>query len=170
MHLEREGFLELQPNRGFFVTSLSQEQAVELYPLLGLLEAHALHLTGLPEPPRAAQLAELNEALLAHEDAHPDTFSINSKWHTLLTSGCPNGFLLKMLASMRRKVYRYEWACSDSNVDRVRDQVENHDEILAHLESGDMPEATAALRRHWATDLDTLLPFLFVGEPAPLQV
>lgn len=156
MHLEREGFLELKPNRGFFVAPLSGEEAAELYPILGLLEAHALSLIGPPNSPRLAQLAELNDRLLANEDMPPETFSINVEWHTVLTSGCPNRLLLKMLASVRRKVYRYEWAYAGPDEDRVRDSVEGHDAILTCLESGDLDGATDALRRHWATDLESL--------------
>lgn len=161
MHLEREGFLELQPNRGFFIAPLSGEEAAELYPILGLLEAHALSLIGLPNSPRVAQLAELNDRLLANEDTPAETFSINVEWHTVLTSGCPNRLLLKMLASVRRKVYRYEWAHAAPDGDRVRDSVEDHDAILTCLESGDLSGATDALRRHWDTDLESLTSALF---------
>ena len=157
MHLEREGFLELEPNRGFFVAPLSRAEAEELYPILALLEAHALELTGRPEEPRAARLAELNEQLLVHEDTPEEAFSINVKWHTVLTSGCPNRLLLRLLASVRRKVYRYEWAYSAPGGNRIRDSVESHDSVLSALESGNMAGALDALRHHWVADLEALL-------------
>jgi DNA-binding GntR family transcriptional regulator len=157
MHLEREGFLELQPNRGFFVAGLSPGEARELYPILALLESHALELTGPPEDSRVTQLSELNERLLAHESAPQEAFSVNVEWHTVLTSGCPNRLLLKMLASVRRKVYRYEWAYFAPGGDRVRNSVEHHDSILSTLESGDMAAAVQALGSHWSSDLNALL-------------
>jgi DNA-binding GntR family transcriptional regulator len=158
MHLEREGFLELQPNRGFFVAPLSTEEAAELYPLVSLLESHALDLTGIPDTSRARRLAELNEQLLSHEHDPEEAFSLNVEWHTVLTSGCPNRLLLKLLASVRRKVYRYEWAFFAPGGDQVRDAVEGHDAVLTALESGDMATALNALRQHWNTDLETLIP------------
>jgi DNA-binding GntR family transcriptional regulator len=157
MHLEREGFLELQPNRGFLVAPLSREEAQELYPILALLESRALELTGPPEPSRAAQLAEVNERLLVSGPTRDEVFSTNVEWHAVLTSGCPNRTLLRMLARLRRKVYRYEWAHFASGGDSLRTAVEYHDAILSALRSGDMLAASGALHRHWSADLERLI-------------
>jgi DNA-binding GntR family transcriptional regulator len=156
MHLEREGFLELQPNRGFFVAPLSPGEASDLYPVLALLECHALELIGVPEEPRTAQLASLNERLLSHEHDPEEAFSLNMKWHGVLTSGCQNRVLLKLLASVRRKVYRYEWAYPGSG-GRIPESVELHDAVLSALEARDMALAVQTLRAHWTADLKTLI-------------
>ena len=160
MHLEREGFIELQPNRGFFVAQLSIGEARELYPILGFLESHALELTGAPEPTRTEHLAGLNDQLLSRENAPEGAFSLNVEWHTVLTSGCPNGLLLKMLTQVRRKVYRYEWAYLSPGGERVRDSVEFHDVILTALETGDIAGAVEALQHHWNADLEALIPVM----------
>jgi len=157
MHLEREDFLELEPNRGFLVAPLSREEASEIYPMVALLEGHALRLTGPPDPGRAGHLGDINDRLLSHASDHEDGFTLNAEWHTVLTSGCPNRHLLKMLASIRRKVYRYEWAHAGGGRDAVENAVAHHDRILAALARGSMEDALRLVDEHWMQDLAVLV-------------
>ena len=156
MHLEREDFLELQPNRGFFVTPLSLEEASEIYPVVALLEGHALRLTGPPDAARAGHLGDINDRLLSAASDPERAFTLHTEWHTVLTSGCPNRHLLKMLASIRRKVYRYEWAHSASGPGPVEETVTHHDRILGALARADMEAALELLQQHWRRELAEL--------------
>jgi len=160
MHLEREGFLELVPNRGFSVAGLTMDEASEIYPLLALLEGHALRLTGPPDPARAGHLGDINDRLLSAAGDRERAFTLNVEWHTVLTSGCPNRHLLKMLASIRRKVYRYEWAHAASGRGAIEEAVARQDRILGALARHEMENALELLRDHWRRELRELGPSL----------
>lgn len=157
MHLEREGFLKLEPNRGFFVAPLSAEEARELYPILAMMECEALRLGGLPGTARIEYLGSVNERLAEAAADSERAFQLNAEWHTILTSGCPNRTLLKMLAGVRRKMYRYEWA-SLPQAARIEAAAEQHAAIAFALEQGDADGAGRDLQEHWQTELDALLP------------
>jgi DNA-binding GntR family transcriptional regulator len=158
MHLEREGFLRLEPNRGFFVAPLSTEEARELYPILAMIEAEALRLGGIPGSGRMAHLEDVDNQLAECHDDPEGAFHLNAEWHTVLTSGCPNRTLLKMLAGVRRKVYRYEWAHFARSGPRVEASPTLHQAILTALEDRGIDQAIRELHRHWLADLGTLLP------------
>jgi len=148
------------PNRGFSVAGLTMDEASEIYPLLALLEGHALRLTGPPDPARAGHLGDINDRLLSAAGDRERAFTLNVEWHTVLTSGCPNRHLLKMLASIRRKVYRYEWAHAASGRGAIEEAVARQDRILGALARHEMENALELLRDHWRRELRELGPSL----------
>src|SRR5215213_8157418 len=68
LRLEREGFLEVDVGRGFFVKPLSAGEVREVYPILWTLEVMALRTAAPPSRARVADLARINAELA--EAAH----------------------------------------------------------------------------------------------------
>lgn len=158
VRLEQEGFLVLEPNRGFFVSSLSAGEANELYPILSSLEQLALRLA----PPEGEEVEELRRRNSDYATTPPDdlerTVAANFEWHEALLSGCTNERLMSLIRTIRDQVYRYELAFFSPGEARLAKSVKLHLAILEALDRGDVDEACARLDAHWAADLDSLAP------------
>lgn len=157
LQLQREGFLTLEENRGFFVPELTEREARELYPILHALEDLALATTGRPSREHLDRLEELNERLGESDDPQ-EAISLNFAWHRLLTGRCANRELARLLDRYRMRVYRYEHAYYAPGAARIEYSVELHREILAAMRAGDVGHARAILERHWIGDYSLHLP------------
>ncbi|MFW6079010.1 MAG: GntR family transcriptional regulator [Gemmatimonadota bacterium] len=157
LQLQREGFLTLEENRGFFVRPLTEREARELYPILHALEDLALATAGRASRARIERLEALNDRLAASRDA-AEAIALNFAWHRQLTSPCANRELARLLDRYRMRVYRYEHAYYGPGEERVAYSVELHREILTALRAGDVRKARAVLERHWIGDYSLYLP------------
>ncbi len=156
--LEQDGFLVSRPNRGFFVATLSREEARELYPILAALEGLAVRLAP-PGPKELEALRRLNAGLAEVDPERPDAaVRANFRWHEALVAGYESRRLTTMLETLRRQVYRYEISFFSPGAERLEKSVGLHRSIMEALEDGDLPAATRRIEEHWQTDLDSLAP------------
>lgn len=163
--LEQDGFLVSRPNHGFFVASLSGDEAGELYPILAALEGLAVRLAP-PGPDELAGLQRLNRELGEVDPEHPDAaVRANFRWHEALVAGCDNRRLTRMLETIRRQVYRYEISFFSPGAERLEKSLELHRAILGSLERGDLADAALKIDEHWRADLDSLAPDVARAEP-----
>ncbi|HEX8907537.1 MAG TPA: GntR family transcriptional regulator, partial [Longimicrobiaceae bacterium] len=97
LRLEREGFLEVDVGRGFFVKPLSAREMREVYPIVWALEVLALR--SLPPLPRStlAELDRINQELAEAGDDPERRIDLDVAWHAALVGGCPNQLLLQMI-------------------------------------------------------------------------
>jgi DNA-binding GntR family transcriptional regulator len=155
--LHREGLVVSRPHRGFFVADLSAGEARELYECLALLESDALELAEVPDEERLDELELLNDRL---ELARTGSVAIdlNTEWHRLLLTACPNRHLLELVEGVRTKVRRYEFAFFAPGPERIAMSARLHRRILDALAAGDLSTARRGLVTHWFTDLDELAP------------
>ncbi|HEX9563697.1 MAG TPA: GntR family transcriptional regulator [Gemmatimonadaceae bacterium] len=155
--LARDGFLGGEPGRGYVVTPLTQAEASELYPILGVLEAAALRLGELGDADLTA-LEHLN-AQLATAGSDPDhAIAANFAWHEQLITTCPNTRLVAMVRALWLQVRRYEYAFFAPGESRVHRSVGLHDGILSALRARDVSRAAELMEAHWMTDLTNLIP------------
>lgn len=157
LQLQREGFLTLKENRGFFVPELTESEARELYPILHALEDLALARAGRPSRARLERLEALNNRLAASADPR-EAIALNLTWHRILTAGCANRELTRLLDRYRMRIYRYERAYYEPGEARIAYSVELHREILEALRAGDVRKARVVLERHWIGDFSLYLP------------
>ena len=102
--LASEGFLERIAHRGFRVPEESINDLLELYPILGTLEA----LAGRGSFPRLdeADIVELHEinrdyAAAADGENHRAGIDLNDRFHHMLSRRAENGHLESMLDDLR---------------------------------------------------------------------
>lgn len=157
LQLQREGFLTLEDNRGFFVVGLTELEARELYPILHALEDLALVSGGRPSRGQLAELDSLNGRLEATRDPE-DAIALNFAWHRTLTAASTNRELGTLLERYRMRVYRYERSYYEPGAARIAYSVALHREIHQALSAGDLRRARSVLKRHWVGDYSLYLP------------
>lgn len=157
--LEREGLLRSEPGKGHFVEPLTRCDAEELYHLLAGLETLAVVELGSVEAERRGRLETLNERLATESDDPGGALALNARWHEMLADASGNRKLKRMLRTLRQQVYRYEYRFF-SEAGGLGKSVEYHDAIVEALKAGDHEAVSRAIRRHWLTDLDRILPRL----------
>jgi DNA-binding GntR family transcriptional regulator len=156
LRLTREGLVESDPNRGFFVAPLSRKEVSETYPLVWTLECLAL---GSCPPPSAPQVQALRQINAEMADADADALrrqELDLRWHQTLVEPCGNQRLLDLLASLKQIVRRYECVYMQDPA-LVRRSVRDHNEILAALVKKRPKLAGRLLQRNWRAGMESIL-------------
>lgn len=157
LQLQRDGFLRLEDNRGFFVAKLTESEARELYPILHALEDLALVSGGRPSRDQLAELEHVN-GRLEHTEDPEDAIALNFAWHRTLTAAASNRELDVLLERYRMRVYRYERSYYEPGEARIAYSAALHREIHEALSAGDVRRARSVLERHWVGDHSLYLP------------
>lgn len=165
LRLEREGFLEVDVGRGFFVKALSPRELREVYPIVWTLELLALRTSPLPGRARVAELDRINGELATAGDDPERRTDLDVAWHRALLDGCGNQRLLEMIAAQKAVIRRYEYAYMQ-NAGLIPVSTRTHDDIARSLENGDVEGAAVLLEGNWKITLDELLPWLESAHPA----
>jgi DNA-binding GntR family transcriptional regulator len=146
--LEAEGLLRVEAQRGFFVAGLSVEEAGELYPLIGALEAFAVE-TG--RPGAVPGLDDINKRFRAAKGA-AQAVERDREWHEALMSRCGCLRTAAILQGLRTAAGRYE--CRFFAGQKViAESARQHDEIAAAVRGGQHARAGALLRQNWEEGL-----------------
>jgi DNA-binding GntR family transcriptional regulator len=105
--LEGEGFVQIRPHRGAVVAPLSEEEIVEMFEIVRLLEVHAL---GLSVPRLRDRELEQAALLLDELDRTSDLAAWASKnweFHALLYGAAERPRLLELVKALRANSQRY---------------------------------------------------------------
>lgn len=162
LRMEREGFLEVDVGRGFFVKALSAGEVAEVYPILWTLEVLALRTSPPPGRATVAELDRVNAELAQAGDDPERRIDLDVAWHRTLLEGCPNARLLEMIAGLKSVIRRYEYAWMQ-NAGRVPVSTRTHDDIARALQRGDVEAAVPLLESNWRITMEELLPWLEGG-------
>lgn len=162
LRLEREGFLEADVGRGFFVKPLAAREVCEVYPVVGALEVLALRSSTPPDAERQAALESLNATLEGEGDPER-RIEIDAQWHRTLLETCGNAYLLSTIDAMKRVIRRYEYAYMLQS-GWIPFSARTHEQILALVAAGDVDGAAALLEEHWRFGVETLGPWLEASE------
>lgn len=159
VRLEREGFLEADPGRGFFVKPLSAGEVRDVYPVLWTLETMALRACPTPSGPLLAELERIN-AEMREDDAQAERrIELDTRWHRVLLERCGNRYLLDTVASTKAMIRRYEYAyMQDAGLIPV--STRTHEQIAHAAAEGRVDDATAALVENWRFGMEAVLEWL----------
>jgi DNA-binding GntR family transcriptional regulator len=158
LRLEREGFLEADIGRGFFVKPLSVREVREAYPVIWTLEVLALRGTGAPTPERRAEMARINAALEGEDDPER-RIDLDGEWHRTLLEPCGNEYLLGLIANLKSVIRRYEYAYMQ-NAGYIPVSTRAHDEITELVTAGNVEGAVPLLENNWRFTMQSLLGWL----------
>jgi DNA-binding GntR family transcriptional regulator len=154
--LVREGLVESDPNRGFFVAGLSRAEVLEIYPIVWALECLALTSSGPPSPAQIQSLRQINTEMAAAPDDPLRRQELDVRWHQTLVAPCGNQRLIDLLADLKQLVRRYESVyMHDPSLAHV--SIRDHTEILEALANKRTKLAGRLLERHWRAGMEAIL-------------
>jgi DNA-binding GntR family transcriptional regulator len=148
--LASAGILEMQPRRGTVVAEVSPHRMVEMFEVMGELEAMCGRLAA-----RRMLPAEHERLLAAHracEEARaasdPDAYYYeNERFHHLIYEGSHNGFLEQQASALHRRLRPYRRLQLRVR-DRMPTSLREHEGIVQAIINGDPDAAAQRLRDH----------------------
>lgn len=157
--LERDGVLNSEPRKGFFVAPLSVREVEETYPVLGKLEGFALRqIQDFPQD-RIDDLRRINEEFAQFRRDADRAIDLDQEWHNAVLADCPNSLLLRMIGSLRDSISRYDFAYGQG-VGNLEHSVRQHGQIVDLLEKGKVERAALLLEENWTDNIDLLVRWL----------
>jgi DNA-binding GntR family transcriptional regulator len=164
LRLVKEGLVESDPNRGFFVAPLSRTEVLEIYPIIWTLECMAVEASAPPTLPQLQALRQIN-AEMASVAADPlRRLELDMRWHHALVELSGNQRLMDLLAGLKQLVRRYETVyMQDQSL--VRQSTRDHTAIVEALGQKKTKLAVQLLKENWRRGMDWIVKRL--DESAP---
>jgi DNA-binding GntR family transcriptional regulator len=151
--LQSEGLVELVPNRGAFVRTITADDLMEIYTLRGLLESHAARLAS--DRATVEQLDAMEDAQTRLRRMHArgsaaDQAVADLAFHTAVSEAAGSPFLATLVGQVLaftvsfRANYKYP-------ADRSQTALVEHDAILAAIGAHDSDLAERLMSEHVAS-------------------
>lgn len=159
--LQQEGYVTAF-NRGkerrLIVAPLTQDDARELFHIVGQLEGLAARATAELVPAKRAEvvkrLQELNRELAqAARQTRPDPlriFDLDTAFHRTYVESGAGSRLLALHDAIKPQAERYIRLYISSLVDEITTSVEEHDQIIRHIGDGEPLAARQAVDTNWS--------------------
>jgi DNA-binding GntR family transcriptional regulator len=147
--LLEEGLVETSPRRWTRVVKPDRGLAGEIYPLLALLEEHAVAASPLPTKATVAKLRSSNDAL-AKAGRRGDVVACmeaDTQLHETLTDRSGNATLTRILRDLRTRIRLYEGAYY--RLDHLEESLADHGAIIDALVAGDAQKAGRLVTANW---------------------
>lgn len=151
--LEDEGLVETSARRWTRVRTTSPREAEEIYPLVGLLEEHAVTIGGEATRSQLAAMRRANRDLAAAAKAHDviTCLDADERFHAALVARCDNATLLRTIAELKARMRLLEGAFY--RVESSARSIEQHQQAIDALAAGDRERAGALARENWSHGL-----------------
>ena len=147
--LDSEGLVNIVPRRGTFVNDISVTDLQKIFELRIVLEGFCARLAA--KRISSEQLERMEAVIRELEelrDADPRTLmSIDKRFHRLLYLSADNEFVADVLNRLYDLSLRL-WHLVLNRLTEVRHSVEQHEDVLCALRSGDCDQAEAVIQKH----------------------
>lgn len=169
--LEAEGLVVTIPHRGPEVSSISFEEARQLYDVRGLLEGFAGR--GFAEHGTDAAIAELGRAVAsfrkaAEGDDRAALVAAKTNFYAVLTEGAGNVFVKQLLTTLHNRITLLR-VTSMTQEGRLKDSVAEIEDIYRAIAARDGDKAEALCRHHIAKAAEVALAVLSGQQPGVAQ-
>ena len=158
--LEKEGFVEKIPYKGYTVTGLSQQAVIEIFEIRATLEG----LSARQATPNFTEqdLEAARDLVNRHNHAALQgdiqaASDLNKQFHALLLSRAKNSWLRQILGNLEDHLQRYR-LLSNFQAGRLKKSIDEHNTILSAIINRQPEQAEQAVRTHLlsvAKDLQT---------------
>ena len=145
--LQAEGLVQIEPNRGAYVTTLSADELRELFDLRVLLEADALRRAVPLHSERSLRRVEAVQHELDAETVPAEWVRLDRAFHDALYEPGGRPRTLQMIAGLRDAVQRFYLARLGPDARRPGWN-EEHNDLIAQVRAGDADAACATLAAH----------------------
>ena len=165
--LQREGYV-IAANNGsksrMLVAPLTQEDARELYSIIGHIEGLGARLTAqLPLADRLRVITRLNEynaglaELASNHRPEPNTiFELDMHFHRTVVEASAGPRLLQLHRTTQPQAERYWRLYASAILDQLDQSVAEHNQIIAAIREGDADAAESAIQLNWENGVDRL--------------
>jgi DNA-binding GntR family transcriptional regulator len=167
-----DGLVQRLPGRGYMVAPITIKDVRDLFDLRLILEVAAAERAARhPSPVQIAVLREMSDVSYCLDDleSHVLFLKANRSFHLALAEAAENGRLVETLEGLMIEMDRLFHLGL-----RLRDSSEEmrqeHQEVVAALESGDVEGTRDAIVRQIMTSRDRILEAIMQGEIRPVQV
>lgn len=148
--LAAEGMLELLPQRGARVATVTEEEVEELFPILASLEALAAERACVSISD--TQLIEIealhNDMVLAYEQRNRQEYArLNRAIHFSIFRAAGNATLLGLYKTLELKIRNIRHTAR-KNPDNWKTAIDDHEKILQSLKKRDAQLAAAVMKQH----------------------
>ena len=150
IQLAAEGLIEIRPRRGAVVTSIGPARLLEMFEVMGELEALCGRLAArrMNDSERARLTAAHEACEKARAEQDPDTyFYCNEHFHAVIYIGSHNNYLTEQALQLHRRLRPYRRLQL-----RVRNRMgtsfKEHEAVVHAIVNGDADAAASALREH----------------------
>ena len=157
--LELEGLLRMIPNKGTYVTGITQKDVKDIYMIRSLLEG--LCARWATEKITAEQMNEMEENVYLSEfhesKGHFDQMAqLDNRFHEILYESCDSKMLEHLLRDFHQYVYRVRKMTLASE---KRGKASNHEhrEIMEAIKAGDGDRAEKLANLHMMNAYDNML-------------
>ena len=153
-----EGLVELEPNRGAWVSQITLEDLEDVFPVMGALEALAgelacKHITDA----EISIIRAIHDKMVAFYQARDlgPYFQANQAIHEAILKAADNSELTTMYRSMSARIRRARYIANMTE-ERWAKAVEEHEQIIDALENRDGSKLAQTLRDHLAGKFQTV--------------
>jgi len=148
--LASDGLVRLEPNRGAWVTQVTEAEVEEVFPVLGALEALSgelacKHITDAEIADVCALHAKMIESYERRD--LDDYFSINQEIHRAILHAARNETLTTSCQALSLRMQRARYLANMTE-GRWFDAVQEHERILEYLVARNGPKLAATLLDH----------------------
>jgi len=152
-YLEKDGYINVVPNKGAVVTKVNIQEVKECYELLAVMESKAVEWAYINLTTEDVQeLNKLNELLKSMKDEKEKIdvmkwSKINADFHKYIASRCGNSMLIDVIRDIRKRLFRLRSLSMliKNNPDKY---LTGHEDIIFFLRAHDSSGAQRAMERH----------------------
>jgi DNA-binding GntR family transcriptional regulator len=148
--LQSEGYITVSPYKGAYVSKLPPEEIEEIYNIVSLLEGYAAELAAQRvHDSEITRLKMLQKKLVfsATQKTYRDYIEKNTEFHHLIMNISGNTHLVKVIADLRRRIYRYR-LMSVTIPGYLEKYASDHEKIIRALEKKDGVLARKSMQEH----------------------
>lgn len=164
--LASEGLVELLPNRGARIATLTVEAVDEMFPVMGALEAVAGELA-------CARITDVEidevrtlhyQMAIHHKKAElKEYFALNQRIHGKILAAASNPTLAALYGNLTARIRMARYVANLSR-ERWNQAMAEHEQILAALAKRDSGKLAAVLRAHLKNTCETVKEVIRAGE------
>lgn len=151
LRLQAEGFVEIVPKRGIFVPPVSDSEIRAVMEARELIEQWSVRRVMPTAEPAMVEMKRLIESQRQHLDDPVRFIECGREFHRLIVQLAGNSILADFYDLLRDRQLRMGIRAVVADEERARGVLDEHQNIVEAIESGDVSRAGAAVAEHLAS-------------------
>ena len=164
--LASDGLVSLAPNRGAWVSKITVVELEEVFPIMGALEGLSGEMAcSSINDAQMDRIRKIHNEMITHYEARnlDGYFKANQSIHEAILEAANNPTLSAMYRSLAARIRRARYLANMTE-ERWADAVDEHEQILAALESREGKKLAEILSRHLNNKFETVRQWLIDEE------